>query len=428
MVDVGGVALLAAAARNCAAVAVASSPLHYPRLLRELQELVDRLGRAPPGPRRGGVRRRSPRTTPRSRPFSTSSSGNLFPARLALVLEKVEDLRYGENPHQRAAFYRETTHRSGTLADASQLHGAPPSFNNLLDLDAAYRIARDFTSPTVAIVKHTDPVGLASNDEPRRGLPQGARVRLGRRVRRHRRGQSADGRRDRARNRRELVRGRGRAVVQRCGARDPPPEGEPRDPGRAARPHRGPARLRHRDARLPAVAGGLLVQTQDELGLDRGQLQVVTQRRPTLEELTDLLFAWRAVRHVRSNAIVLAKNARHDRDRCGPGEPHGLGRDRASPGRRPCQARRPGDRRVLPVPGRDRAGGECRGHRDHPARRVHSRRDGDRGRRPPSPGDGLHGPPPLPKLANALSGAQPKSSADVISRRPAKACTRGAAQ
>ena len=82
-----------------------------------------------------------------------------------MVLEKVTDLAYGENPHQRAAFYRETTHRSSTLADAVQLQGSRPSFNNLLDLDAAYRIASDYTAPTVAIVKHTDPVGLASHDE-----------------------------------------------------------------------------------------------------------------------------------------------------------------------------------------------------------------------------------------------------------------------
>ena len=92
-------------------------------------------------------------------------SNNTFPKRLAVVLEKVDDLRYGENPHQRAAFYRETTHRSGTLADATQIRGDRPSFNNYLDLDTAYRVARDFTAPTVAIVKHTDPVGVASGDE-----------------------------------------------------------------------------------------------------------------------------------------------------------------------------------------------------------------------------------------------------------------------
>ena len=91
--------------------------------------------------------------------------GNSYPKRLAMVLEKVADLPYGENPHQRAAFYRETTHRSGTLADVTQLHGDAATFNNLLDLDAAYRIASDYTAPTVVIAKHTDPVGIASGEE-----------------------------------------------------------------------------------------------------------------------------------------------------------------------------------------------------------------------------------------------------------------------
>ena len=104
-----------------------------------------------------------------------------------MVLEKVADLPYGENPHQRAAFYRETTHRSGTLADATQLHGAPPTFNNLLDLDAAYRIAADYTAPTVVITKHTDPVGVASAEELVEAYRRAARHRPRRLVRRHRR-------------------------------------------------------------------------------------------------------------------------------------------------------------------------------------------------------------------------------------------------
>src|SRR4029453_5853747 len=164
MIDVGGAALLGAAARNSAGVAAASDPSHYERILVELRELGQVSGEA--------------RAQLAAEGFSTVAayhaeiaaylnqiSGNLFPKRLAVVLEKVDDLRYGENPHQHAAFYRETTHRSGTLADATQLRGERPSFNNLMDLDAAYRIARDYMSPTVAIVKHTDPVGLASSDE-----------------------------------------------------------------------------------------------------------------------------------------------------------------------------------------------------------------------------------------------------------------------
>ena len=150
------------------------------------------------------------------------------------------------------------------------------------------------------------------------------------------------------------------------------------------------------------VAGGLLVEDLDDLALDRGNLQVVTHRRPTLEELTDLLFAWRAVRHVRSNAIILARN----------GATVGIGAGQAS---RQVSVeialRRAGDRaklavmavgRVLPVPGRHPARGLGRGDGDHPAGRLHPRRDGDRGRRPPPPGDGVHGSPALPALMEQL--------------------------
>jgi phosphoribosylaminoimidazolecarboxamide formyltransferase / IMP cyclohydrolase len=221
---------------------------------------------------------------------------------------RADVLRYGENPHQQAAFYRETTHRSGTLADAAQLQGSAPSFNNLLDLDAAYRIARDFTSPTVAIVKHTDPVGLASADEIvdayRRALETDSVAAFGGIVGVNRELDGATAR--------EIAANSYEAVV--APAYDTAALGilrkkagleilaVPPDPSEGMRDY-GIASLDFK-----RVAGGLLVETLDTLGLDKRQLQVVTARRPTLDELNDLLFAWRAVRHVRSNAIVLAKN------------------------------------------------------------------------------------------------------------------------
>ena len=179
-------------------------------------------------------------------------SGNTFPDRLALVLEKVDDLRYGENPHQPAAFYRETTHRSGTLADATQLRGARPSFNNLLDLDAAYRIATDYTAPTVAIVKHTDPVGLASADDLveayRRALETDPVAAFGGivGVNRELDGPTA---REIAANSYEAVVAPGYATAALGILKA---KSGPRAPGRPARPDRGHARLRHRLARLQA--------------------------------------------------------------------------------------------------------------------------------------------------------------------------------
>ena len=308
MIDVGGAALLGAAARNSAGVAAASDPSHYDRILAELQEL--------------GQVSAETRAQLAAEAFSTVAayhaeiaaylnqiSGNVFPKRLALVLEKVDDLRYGENPHQRAAFYRETTHRSGTLADAAQLQGGRPSFNNLLDLDSAYLIARDYTAPTVTIVKHTDPVGLASHDELveayRHALETDPVASFGGIVGVNRELDGATAR--------EIAANSYEAVVapsfsdsaigilkQKAGlellAVPPDPTDGMRDYGIA-------------NLDFKRVAGGLLVEDLDDLGLDRGQLQVVTRRRPTLEELTDLLFAWRAVRHVSSNAIILARNA-----------------------------------------------------------------------------------------------------------------------
>jgi len=307
MIDVGGAALLGAAARNAAGVAAIASPEHYPQVIAELRE-------------RGLV---SPEFRSRlaAEAFGTVAayhaeiaaylnqiSGTTFPTRLAMVLEKVSDLRYGENPHQSAAFYRETTHRSGTLADSTQLHGERPSFNNLLDLDAAYRTANDYTGPTVAIAKHTDPVGIASADDLveayRRALETDPVASFGGIVGVNRELDGATARAI-AQNSYEAVVAPGfdRAALgilrQKANleilAIPPDPADGMRDYGIA-------------NLDFKRVAGGLLVQTLDTLGLDRSQLQVVTKRRPTLEELTDLLFAWRAVRHVRSNAIVLAKN------------------------------------------------------------------------------------------------------------------------
>ena len=308
MIDVGGAALLGAAARNAAGVAAVASPEHYGQVVDEIR----RHGHASPELRAqlaaeafGAVAAYHAEIAA----YLNQIAGTTFPKRLAVVLEKVDDLRYGENPHQRAAFYRETTHRSGSLADATQIQGARPSFNNLLDLDAAYRIARDYTAPTVAIVKHTDPVGLASNDELveayRKALETDPVASFGGIVGVNRELDGATAR-EVASNSYEAVvaPSYSQAALGILKAKHglellaiPP------DPTEGMRDY-GIANLDFK-----RVGGGLLVEGLDELGLDRGQLQVVTKRRPTLEELTDLLFAWRAVRHVRSNAIVLARSA-----------------------------------------------------------------------------------------------------------------------
>ena len=149
MIDIGGVALLSAAARNYAAVVVASNPSHYPLLVEELQE-------------RGHV---SPETRLRlaAQAFAAVAaydaevaaylhhiSGVRFPEELTVVLRKQRDLAYGANPQQRAALYLDSNPRPGSIADAAQLQGPEPTFNDLLDLDAAWRIAATSRAPRAA--------------------------------------------------------------------------------------------------------------------------------------------------------------------------------------------------------------------------------------------------------------------------------------
>ena len=307
MIDVGGAALLGAAARNAAGVAAVGSPEHYPKLIAELKKhhtLSAELRAQLAADAFGAVAAYYAEIAA----YLNQIANTTFPKRLAVVLEKVDDLRYGENPHQRAAFYRETTHRSGTLADATQIRGERPSFNNYLDLDTAYRIARDFTTPTVAIVKHTDPVGIASSDELveayRHALETDAVAAFGGIVGVNRELDGATAR-EIAANSYEAVVAPGYSQAA-LGILKAKPGLEilaiPPDPTEGMRDY-GIANLDFK-----RVAGGVLVESLDEVGLDRGRLQVVTKRRPTLDELNDLLFAWRAVCHVRSNAIVLARN------------------------------------------------------------------------------------------------------------------------
>jgi phosphoribosylaminoimidazolecarboxamide formyltransferase/IMP cyclohydrolase len=307
LIDVAGAALLGAAARNAAGVVPVPSPTHYPAVLEELKSL--------------GQVSADTRYRLAADAFGTVAayyaeiaaylnqiSNNTYPSRLSLVLEKVSDLPYGENPHQRAAFYRETTHRSGSLADATRLHGEQPTFNNLMDLDAAYRIASDYTAPTVVIAKHTDPVGLASSESLveayRRALDTdpvssfGGIVGVNRELDDETAGEIAANSYEAViapaftQNALDIL--RAKPGLELLAVPATPAEGM-RDYGIA-------------NLDFKRVGGGLLVEALDAVDMDRGALQVVTRRHPTLGELTDLLFAWRAVRHIRSNAIVLARN------------------------------------------------------------------------------------------------------------------------
>ena len=164
-IDIGGVTLLRAAAKNFAQVVPVSDPMDYGTVLDEL--------RSESGTVSQGIRRRlAAKAFQHCAVYDTHISGylrnadELFPDHLTLAMKKIGELRYGENPHQLAAFYADSTIRNlpRGVVSGRQLHGKQLAFNNTYDLDAAWRIVADFSAPTVAIVKHGNPVGLACGD------------------------------------------------------------------------------------------------------------------------------------------------------------------------------------------------------------------------------------------------------------------------
>ena len=234
-------------------------------------------------------------------PPEASSEAGQLPQELGLTYRKLHELRYGENPHQKAALYVYPS-RNGGIANARQLHGRELSFNNLTDGEAAWHIVSDFEEAAVVVIKHTNPCGLACH-------PDQAEA--------YRRAHSGDpvsafggivgfNRTVTAAAAQEMSGIFYEVVV----APDYEPEALETLKGRRnLRILAVPSSQEGEDIYdLRLLGGGLLVQTQDTIAEDPSSWKSVTERSPTQEELKDLAFAWRAGKHVKSNAIVLARD------------------------------------------------------------------------------------------------------------------------
>jgi phosphoribosylaminoimidazolecarboxamide formyltransferase/IMP cyclohydrolase len=308
-IDIGGPTLVRAAAKNFPHVLVVVDPEDYGSLLDAL-----RLGAVALEERQ----RLAQKAFQHVALYDTAIAGYLralveceegpekeqkLPQAITIGLRKRLDLRYGENPHQHAALYLDQSlpGRAGGIAAAKQLHGKEISYNNIVDADAAWQAVSDFEECTVAVVKHSNPCGLASNPDQaeayRRALAgdpvsaYGGIVAVNRPL-------SAEMAREMASTFYEVVvapaydegalallqKKRNLRVLEVTG-------------GVSA------VGIRYRQ-----VSGGALLQDDDRAPDNEVSLRTVTKRQPTGEELRDLRFAWRAVKHVKSNAIVLAKD------------------------------------------------------------------------------------------------------------------------
>ncbi|HEY3248653.1 MAG TPA: bifunctional phosphoribosylaminoimidazolecarboxamide formyltransferase/IMP cyclohydrolase [bacterium] len=300
LIDIGGVSLLRAAAKNWERVTVLSDPSQYPEFLTHWQA---------EGGVAGDVRRRFALNAFRrtaaydaaiARYFAERSNGEVFPAQLVLPYRRKQDMRYGENPHQRAAFYAGYPLPAGTIAAARQLQGKELSFNNIVDLDAAWEAVAEFEGPAAVIVKHATPCGaavadtmLAAYEAARACDPMSA---FGGVV-------ACNVPIDEA---------TAAAILGIFTEAVIAPAIEPaalaifrRRPNLRVLETGGPASRDRFEAKT--VSGGLLVQEIDAVDLIEDRLTVVTPRSPTPQEFADLRVAWRVAKWVKSNAIVLAK-------------------------------------------------------------------------------------------------------------------------
>jgi phosphoribosylaminoimidazolecarboxamide formyltransferase/IMP cyclohydrolase len=299
-IDIGGPTLLRAAAKNFPDVLPLCDPADYGAALDGL--------RVPSGPDEIFRRRLAAKAFRHVAVYDAliasylGAGDDTWPDEMPLGLRRVQALRYGENPQQQAAFYASAQPRAAGLVGAQELQGKPLSYNNILDAGAAWAVAREFEPVTVAIIKHTNPCGLAQAGDPLRayelalsGDPLaafGGIVAVNARV--------------------EAVLAE-RIVERFYEIVLAPSFSQEAQAVLSSRPNLRVLALPfepappQRELVWRSVGGGVLVQQADRLsGAEVDQGRVVTERAPSADEWAALRFAWRAVRHVKSNAIVLA--------------------------------------------------------------------------------------------------------------------------
>jgi phosphoribosylaminoimidazolecarboxamide formyltransferase / IMP cyclohydrolase len=307
-IDIGGPAMLRAAAKNHAAVLVVVDPADYPALLTELEA-------------HGGGSELATRERLAAKAFAHTarydamvaaylaarqpqSAPAQLPPSLALLYEKLQDLRYGENPQQRAAFYRDPAARGASVAAAQLLQGKELSFNNIADADTAIECVRQFEECACVIVKHANPCGVAEARTLREAYERAYRTDP----------TSAFG--GIIACNRTLDAPTAQAIIERqfVEVLAAPQVSMEAAALLAMRPNvrvleTGPlaGNATGEGTELRSVTGGLLLQTRDLIDLEESSLTVPTRRKPTGRELADLRFAWRVCKFVKSNAIVLAR-------------------------------------------------------------------------------------------------------------------------
>jgi phosphoribosylaminoimidazolecarboxamide formyltransferase/IMP cyclohydrolase len=311
-IDIGGPSMIRSAAKNFADVTVVVDPADYALLIEEMQRSQGEVSDVT----RASLARKAFATTAAydgaisstlqrwassaGETAALDAPGQAMPERLHLNYRKTADLRYGENPHQQAALYQDPAAHGRGLAFARQIQGKDLSYNNLVDLEAAWRLVGEFDEPTTAIIKHTNPCGIATAstlvESYKKALAVDSVSAFGSVIAFNRPVDAATAE--------ELAKLFVEAVVttrfdagalEKLAAR------------KNLRLMEMPEAGDDYPLQLKSIGGGLLVQTPDTLGARPPEWKCVSERQPTEKEQRALVFAWRVTKHVKSNAIVFTR-------------------------------------------------------------------------------------------------------------------------
>jgi phosphoribosylaminoimidazolecarboxamide formyltransferase / IMP cyclohydrolase len=296
-IDIGGPAMIRSAAKNSSDVAVVVDPLQYPLLIEELRQHAGSLS-IPTLQRLAIDAFRQTAQYDAMVGSYLASEARDFPSQITTTLTKLSDLRYGENPHQRAALYQ--TQRGGGLANAAVLSGKEMSFNNYVDADAAWQLVCDFHDTACAIIKHTNPAGVGLAEMPadayKKALATDPVSAFG--------GIVAFNRAVDLLAAQEVTKTFTEVVIA---PKYDAAALELLQTKKNLRVIRMDSTERANELEFRQISGGMLVQRKDVHELRKEDLKVVTERQPTDDEICALLFAWTVCKHTKSNAIVYAR-------------------------------------------------------------------------------------------------------------------------
>ncbi len=321
-IDIGGPAMLRAGAKNHDGVAVVVDPSDYADLLAEMDGQANTLGwptrqrlakkvfahtSAYDGAISNFLNALEPvdcEATATGCMPPAPSSANAYPEVLSIQVQKVQDMRYGENPHQSAAFYKDAQAMVGTLANYTQLQGKELSYNNIADSDAAWSCVRSFSAPACVIVKHANPCGVAVGTDALNAYQKAFKTdptsAFG--------GILAFNTELSAAAAQEVAKQFAEVIIAPSFHPDALQVFATKTNLRLLQLPLGDDGAIASGRDVKRVSGGLLVQTPDRNTLSRDQLRVVTTLAPTPQQLEDLLFAWKVCTWVKSNAIVFCGN------------------------------------------------------------------------------------------------------------------------